>query len=133
MLKHYVGLGLLLIPFAILLVAIGVNAGRNPSAAAAAEVVRGGDPASGAAAIQQYGCGSCHTIPGISGADGLVGPALVNLSQQTYIAGRLQNSPENMMHWIRFPQEVAPGGDMPDLGVTEQAARDIAAYLYGLN
>lgn len=130
--KGFYGLYALLIPFAILLVAILVDA-RQPTPGAALQTVSGGDPALGATAIKQYGCGSCHTIPGVDGANGQVGPVLVNLSQRAYIAGKLQNTPQNLIQWIRFPQEVSPGVDMPDVGVTDQAAKDIAAYLYQLN
>lgn len=80
-------------------------------------------------AIDAYGCGSCHTIPGIRGADGLVGPPLTRFHERAYIAGQLPNTPENLVHWIRNPQEVEPGTAMPDLGVTEEDAREIAAYL----
>jgi len=52
--------------------------------------------------------------------------------QRSYIAGMLPNSAENLERWIRFPQSVVPGNDMPNLGVTAQQARDITAYLYTL-
>jgi hypothetical protein len=48
----------------------------------------------------------------------------------TYIAGRLSNTEENLMLWIQNPQQIDPGNAMPDLGVTQEEARDIAAYLY---
>ena len=130
--KSFYGLYALLIPFAILLIAILINAGR-PTPGAAFQMVSGGDPAAGVAAIRQYGCGACHSIPGVDGANGEVGPALVNLWQRSYIAGKLPNTPQNLIHWLRFPQEVSPGVDMPDLGLTDQTARNIAAYLYQLN
>jgi hypothetical protein len=37
-----------------------------------------------------------------------------------------------MIRWLRDPQEVNPRSAMPDLGVSERDARDIAAYLYTL-
>lgn len=80
-------------------------------------------------AIDTYGCGSCHTIPGIRGADGLVGPPLTRFHERPYIAGQLPNTPENLVHWIMSPQEVAPGTAMPDLEVVEEDARAIATYL----
>ena len=92
----------------------------------------GGEPARGEVAIRKYGCQTCHTIPGVSGADGLVGPPLDRIGSRTYLAGRLPNTPENMMRWIRDPQGIAPGTGMPEMGVTEQDGRDIAAYLYTL-
>jgi cytochrome c1 len=77
-------------------------------------------------------CGSCHTIPGIQGARGAVGPPLYFFSRRTMIAGELPNTPENLVHWIRSPQSVIPGNAMPDLGLTDTQARDVAAYLYTL-
>jgi len=127
--KDYYGLYVLLIPFAIALIAIFVLVLRKPSTIPA---VSGADPARGVQRIIDYGCGACHVIGGVSGANGTVGPSLNGFAQQVYIAGKLQNTPDNLVQWIRFPQEVDPGVDMPDLGVTEAAARDIAAYLYTL-
>lgn len=83
----------------------------------------------GAHLIEHYGCGSCHTIPGINGADGLVGPPLTHWSRRGYIAGVLPNDDENLQLWIQHPQQVIPGVDMPDMGVDAREARDIAAYL----
>ena len=90
------------------------------------------DPATrrGAKLISRYGCGSCHTIPGINGADGMVGPPLDHWQKRGYIAGVLPNDPDNLALWISHPQRVIPGADMPEMGVKPQEARDIAAYLY---
>lgn len=93
----------------------------------------GAQPERGARLMRApYGCGACHVIPGVTGATGMVGPPLDGWSRRVYIAGNLQNTPENLVHWIRQPQAVEPGTAMPDLGVTEADARDIAAYLYSL-
>lgn len=94
--------------------------------------VSDGNPARGAALIGSYGCGSCHSIPGIREADGLVGPPLDQMGRRSYIAGQLPNTGPNLQRWIRDPQQVEPGTAMPDLDVTEQDARDIAAYLFTL-
>lgn len=83
----------------------------------------------GAALIEHYGCGSCHTIPGINGADGLVGPPLTHWSRRGYIAGVLPNDQDDLQFWIRHPQQVVPGVDMPDMGIDQREARDISAYL----
>ncbi|MEV0430484.1 c-type cytochrome [Micromonospora sp. NPDC050495] len=95
--------------------------------------VRAGQPDRGAALIAQYGCGSCHTIPGINRADGLVGPPLTRFGSRSYIAGKLVNNADNLQHWIADPQAVEPGTAMPDLGVSPLDAQDIAAYLYTLD
>lgn len=92
----------------------------------------GGDAGRGAALIASYRCGSCHTIPGIRAANGVVGPPLYFFSRRTEIAGELPNTPENLILWVRNPQSVEPRTAMPALGLDEQQARDIAAYLYTL-
>ncbi len=92
----------------------------------------GGDPVRGALVLRDYGCHSCHVIPGVRGANALVGPPLTAWSQRHYIAGTLSNTPENLIHWLQYPQRVEPGTAMPDLAVTEQDARDMGAYLYTL-
>lgn len=95
--------------------------------------VPGGNADYGKVAIEKYGCGSCHTIPGVRVATGKVGPPLVFWSERTYIAGRVPNTPEHLVRWIQMPQAIEPGTAMPNLGVPEKAARDIAAYLYTLH
>ena len=97
-----------------------------------AETLTGGNVGRGKAAIGRYGCGSCHTIRGIDGANAVVGPPLDNIAVRGYLGGHLPNSPDNMMKWIQHPQAVDPRNVMPDLGVTDQDARDISAYLYTL-
>jgi cytochrome c len=94
------------------------------------ETVVGGDPCRGAAAIAKYGCGSCHTIGGISGATGMVGPPLIGLRNRTYVAGMLPNNSTNLVRWISNPKTVNPGTAMPALGVSASEATDIAAYIY---
>jgi cytochrome c1 len=92
----------------------------------------GGDPDRGVSAIGTYGCGSCHTIPGVRGATAMVGPPLSQIARRSYLAGQLPNTPANMVRWIQHPRQVEPGTAMPEMNVTEQDAKDIAAYLYGL-
>lgn len=92
----------------------------------------GGNPKQGRAIIQAYHCGSCHIIPGIPNANGLVGPPLSFFERRTYIAGELPNTTANLVHWIRSPQSVEPGNAMPTLGLSEDEARSVAAYLYTL-
>jgi cytochrome c len=95
--------------------------------------VRSGRPDRGAELIARYGCGSCHTIPGVSRADGLVGPPLTRFGARSYIAGQLPNNADNLRRWITDPQAVEPGTAMPKVGVSAIDAQDIAAYLYTLD
>lgn len=92
----------------------------------------GGDPARGHDMMRKYGCGSCHMIPGVAGANGLVGPPLAGVATRAYIAGVLPNAPENMRRWIQDPKSVDSLTAMPNVGVTASDARHIAAYLYTL-
>ena len=118
-----------LVPLAV----IGLTAALAPlacgSPATAPQFVPGGDPSAGRAAITHYGCGACHTVPGIHGAVALVGPPLIHWSRRGFIAGKLPNTPPNLIAWIEDPQAVWPGNDMPNLHVSPTDARDIAAYL----
>jgi cytochrome c2 len=86
----------------------------------------------GAITIGRQACGSCHVIPGIEGADGRVGPPLAHFASQQIIAGTLPNSPDNLKRFLKAPRAVVPNGAMPDLGLSDDQIRDIAAYLYEL-
>jgi mono/diheme cytochrome c family protein len=88
-----------------------------------------GDAGRGRKAIDQYACVTCHAIPGVVGPNFPVGPPLAGVGARTMLGGVLANSPENLARWIRAPQSFAPLSAMPDLRVSEQDARDIAAFL----
>lgn len=92
----------------------------------------GGDPGLGRETIVEYGCGSCHTIPGIPEADALVGPPLDSWSGRAYIAGILTNSPDNLATFLENPDSVSPGTAMPDLQLTDEDIAAIVAYLFTL-
>ena len=96
----------------------------------AAVLTNGGDARVGRVEIRKYGCNACHEISGVPGARGLIGPPLENIGQRYYIAGELANTPDNLMSWIQHPHQIEPHTLMPDMGVSEQDSRDIAAYLY---
>ena len=105
-------------------------AGPTQSASAAKPA---GDPAAGQQAISKYGCGGCHTIPGVQGANGTVGPNLAGVSKLPVIAGTsTQMTPENLVKWIMNPPSIKPGTTMPVLGVNQTDAQNIVAYLYTL-
>jgi cytochrome c oxidase assembly factor CtaG len=115
------------------LLAVTASCGMDgEDAAYTAERLTGGRAERGAAAIRRYGCGSCHTIGGVPGATALVGPELDGLAGRSFIGGVLPNTGENLVRWIQDPRAIAPRTAMPDLGVTEGDARDIAAYIYTL-
>lgn len=110
--------------------ACGADSYRMTDANATA--LTGGDPDEGRALIRSYGCATCHTVPGVRGADRDVGPPLAGIAGRMYIAGILPNSPANLIRWIEDPKAIDPHTAMPDVGVTHAHARAIAAYLYTL-
>lgn len=99
------------------------------SATAASSDVRGGDPHRGQELFEEVGCGSCHRMEQADRATGTVGPPLDDFRERIYIAGTLDNTPGNLVRWLRSPQSIRPGTAMPDLDLDEQQARHIAAFL----
>jgi cytochrome c2 len=127
------GKGMLLLVALVTSSAVAVSCGGSPETSAAPpHQMSTGDPQRGAQLITKYGCGSCHEVPGIPDATGLVGPPLDHFANRGYIAGVLPNSQTNLEKWIRHPQQVVPGNAMPDMGIDARDARDITAYLYTL-
>lgn len=117
----------------VLLALALAGACSRASGHSADRAVEGGDAERGRTAIAAYGCGSCHAIPGIRGADGMVGPPLDHWAERRIIAGEVPNDPARLITWITVPQSIEPGTAMPNMGVTDGQARDIAAYLYTLH
>ena len=113
-------------------VSLAACTGAHDAEASEAAAMTGGDPARGPALMRKYGCQTCHTVPGVVGADGLVEPPLAGIASRAYIAGVLPNAPDNMLRWIQDPKSVDPLTAMPKTGVTPSDARHIAAYLYTL-
>ena len=90
----------------LLLAALATACESRHASVDAAEAMTGGDAARGRDLLRSYGCQTCHTIPGVDGADGLVGPPLGGIAARSYIGGVLPNSPENMTRWIVDPKGV---------------------------
>lgn len=79
------------------------------------------------------GCPACHTIDGVQGAEGKVGPDLSHLGSRTTIAaGIMQNTPENLASWIEDPQTIKPGNIMPNLHVRPRDVEVLVSYLQSL-
>jgi len=95
-----------------------------------ARAITGGDSSRAPELIRRYGCGGCHTIPGIPGGDGQVGGPLSDLRKRVYVAGVTGNSADNLVAWIVDPPRFSPRTAMPATGISEREARDVAAYLY---
>jgi putative membrane protein len=122
-LQRYAGMVAIVVALAL--------AGCDRHSAQSPWAMRGAHAERGPALIQQYGCGACHAIAGVANARGEVGPPLTQFGRRAYIVGLLINNPDNLVKWLRAPQSVVPGNAMPNTGLSEQDARDIAAFLYG--
>jgi cytochrome c2 len=124
-----------LLAVALALLAVVIAVAVNQRAARSelrerAEALTHGNAERGERLFVTQGCGGCHTLKGVPRAAGMVGPPLDGVGRRAVIAGMLENTPQNLAHWIRQPQSVVPGNAMPDLGLSRQDANDIAAYLY---
>ena len=109
-----------------------ITVGCREAPAVPRVAVAGGNANEGRELLAQYGCGSCHTIPGVRGASGKVGPPLNNIADRAFLAGRIRNQQDSLILWIINPQGIDPRTAMPNLGVSMVDARHIAAYLYTL-
>jgi cytochrome c oxidase subunit 2 len=77
-------------------------------------------------------CSSCHQIRGTD-AHGFVGPDLTHLASRATLAGvMLRNDPSDLRRWIREPQQIKPGNEMPDLRLTKAQLNALVAYLESL-
>jgi cytochrome c2 len=120
----------------VLLIGAGIYAGYEikftREAKARAIALTMGDPDRGQNLILRYGCAGCHTIPGVPGAQGRVGPTLQGFAARVYIGGVATNSPDTLIQWIENPRSIDPNTAMPITGISRAEARDVAAYLYAL-
>ena len=98
------------------------------------ETPTSGDTARGAELFAQRQCIGCHAINGYEGATARTGPDLTYFAQRKKFAGYMIDndinaSAENVSAWIKDPQAVKPGAQMPDLGLSDEDVADLVAYL----
>jgi cytochrome c len=115
---------------AVLVLACALGLAACEARVPTSEPLTGANPARGKALIERFGCGSCHTIPGVRGANALVGPPLTGIRERVYVGGVTLNNADNLAKWIHNPRELSPKTAMPNVGASEAQARDMAAYLY---
>lgn len=94
--------------------------------------IAGGDAKVGKKLVEQYQCGSCHAIPDVAAARGTTGPNLEGFGRRSYVAGRFPNDADALTRWLVNPPAMKPGTLMPDLGISTDDARHMAAFLYTL-
>ena len=107
----------------------------SESASASRKVkVAGGDAARGRAIVVRgnHGCTACHAIPGIALPRGIAGPPLAGMAQRAFIAGELPNKPDVLVAFLMNPPRLVPKTGMPDVRLSLDQARDVAAFLYTL-
>jgi cytochrome c2 len=109
-----------------------VAACRGGRTDVAARALAGGDADRGERLVRAAGCGACHTIPDVDGARGEVGPPLTGFARRSYIGGELTNTPAHLVQWIVNPHVIEARTAMPELGLDETQARDVATFLYTL-
>ena len=110
--------------------ASGGAAQANPAAKAF-----GGNPDNGKQLFQAKGCIACHTAAGVPGATGTIGPNLNGIgdtSKRPTLADGATNTPEHIREWITDPNSKKPGTMMPNLGLKQEEATDLTAFLVTL-
>lgn len=121
---------------AVPLVLLAAESGRGPIARNESPdtqlTIEAGEVAQGREIIRDLGCSACHTIPGVPGPYGQIGPSLDGFASRRYIGGVLPNTSDNLLRWLQDPPAISPQTVMPNIGISEAEARDIAAYLGSL-
>lgn len=80
------------------------------------------------------GCGACHRVRGLEGANGVIGPDLTHVGARTSLAGGMfPNTVGAFAGWIASAQHLKPGNGMPSFDVlTGVELRALSAYLESL-
>jgi cytochrome c oxidase subunit 2 len=113
---------------------MGMYVFAEPPAKFRAWLAQNAKPAQGGrgAALFVSKCGSCHTIRG-TGAAGTTGPDLTHVGSRTSLAAlTIPNTAARMQEWIRDPQRVKPGNEMPAVPLTNAQVAQLTSYLEGL-
>ncbi len=94
--------------------------------------LNGPEVAKGRETFLANACSGCHMVKGTTAA-GKVGPDLTNIASRKQIAGVLGPvNAANMTAWLKNPQAVKPGTQMPNLNLSDQTIADITSYLLTL-
>ena len=118
--------------------------GARPGSLASGPV----SPETGKQLFLAKGCVACHTVSGVPGAVGEVGPKLDGVGdasrRQRIADGRglpcsgcpqsagLENSVDSMKRWLANPPAVKPGTAMPNLSLAPREVDSLVAFLQTL-
>ena len=82
--------------------------------------------------FQNKPCGSCHAIADTA-ADAHMAPDLTHVaSRETLLSGMVQNNSENLTRWLKDPQQVKKGANMPNFMLSKHEIQALVTYLEGL-
>ncbi|MFP3387190.1 cytochrome c oxidase subunit II [Brevibacillus sp. SIMBA_040] len=95
----------------------------EPVAATAASAAQGQE-------IFNKSCLGCHAI---AGKGGKMGPNLTNFADRERVAGILAHTPENIAEWLKDPQKVKPGNNMPNLNLDDAQVKALVDYMSTLS
>jgi cytochrome c oxidase subunit 2 len=77
-------------------------------------------------------CVECHSVRGIP-ASGDYGPDLTHLmSRATFASGMKPPTRDNLRAWLKNPQDLKPGNNMPNLELTDKDADQLTDFLLTL-
>jgi cytochrome c oxidase subunit 2 len=77
-------------------------------------------------------CANCHAVRGTM-AVATTGPDLTHLASRRQLgAGLLDNTPPNLARWLKNPQQIKPGCQMPNFSLNDNQVAQLIAYLEGL-
>ncbi|WP_090236696.1 cytochrome c oxidase subunit II [Fictibacillus solisalsi] len=79
--------------------------------------------------IFEKNCLSCHAV-GKEG--GNTGPNLTGFGDKQRVAGVLEHNKDNVKKWIKDPQKVKPGNNMPNVPLNDEEVDAVADYLLSL-
>jgi cytochrome c2 len=77
-----------------------------------------------------YGCAACHSVPRVRSPRAIVGPDLTGFARRAFIAGQLPNTSDVLIEFLKNPPAFVPATGMPNVGLSLEDARRIAAFLY---
>ncbi|MEJ2053235.1 MAG: cytochrome c oxidase subunit II [Calditrichaceae bacterium] len=86
----------------------------------------------GRSIFQRKACAGCHAIRGTA-ATSHMGPDLTHLaSRKTLLSGMLNNNKQNLREWLKNPQKIKPGANMPNFMLSKNEIDELTDYLEGL-
>ncbi|MFY0544321.1 cytochrome c oxidase subunit II [Brevibacillus sp. H7] len=80
--------------------------------------------------IFKKSCLGCHAV---AGEGGKLGPNLTNFADRQKVAGIRPNNAEELAAWLKDPQKIKPGNNMPNLNLTDDQVNALVEYISTLS